>query len=90
MFSEVLHLCLQVPAPLDEHNARLLDNVRPASWIDPKPESRCFSLHALCAFLCKSIIAGDISFLFSADSIRFRKRITSLLVESVHLPATCQ
>ncbi|BDA51144.1 Mercuric reductase [Coccomyxa sp. Obi] len=28
------------PAPLDEHNARLLDNVRPATWIDPAPHGK--------------------------------------------------
>jgi hypothetical protein len=25
-------------SPLDEHNARLLDNVHPQGWLDPEPK----------------------------------------------------
>ncbi|MDE2489759.1 MAG: mercuric reductase [Elusimicrobia bacterium] len=27
-------------APLDEHNLKLIDNVRPGNWVNPEPESR--------------------------------------------------
>ena len=33
-------MCMQAPQPLDEYNIQLLDNVMPASWIEPQTSGR--------------------------------------------------
>ena len=49
-------MCMQAPQPLDEYNIQLLDNVMPASWIEPQTSGRWgpspVHLHVLCNTFC--------------------------------------